>query len=134
MLGSAAHALCTSLISIHFPFKCSVIHLERMLRLPLRVKRTEQNERRQRSITCSKERSFKLLLFFLHSTTDSVSVLHITNQARHFSSSLTAFEMSNRPHKCRTITLRRTPHCTQEMTPPSHANAFDQTALMSQAF
>lgn len=48
VLGSAAHALCRSLISIHSLLKCSSIHLERVLRLALRVERILLNERWQR--------------------------------------------------------------------------------------
>lgn len=48
MLGSVAHALCRSLISIHSLLKCSSIHLERMLRLALRVERIQLNECWQR--------------------------------------------------------------------------------------
>lgn len=48
VLGSSAHALCRSLISIHSLLKCSSIHLERMLRLALRVERILLNERWQR--------------------------------------------------------------------------------------
>lgn len=39
VVGSAAHALCRSLISIHSLLKCSSIHLRRMLRLALKVER-----------------------------------------------------------------------------------------------
>lgn len=50
VLGSAAHALCRSLISIHSLLKCSSIHLERMLRLALRVERILLNECWQRPL------------------------------------------------------------------------------------
>lgn len=48
VLGSAAHALCRSLISIHSLLKCSSIHLEKMLRHALRVERMLLNECWQR--------------------------------------------------------------------------------------
>lgn len=59
VLGSVAHALCRSLISIHSLLKCSSIHLERMWRLARRVERILLNERWQRPLLQQQDLLYK---------------------------------------------------------------------------
>lgn len=85
VLGSAAHALCRSLISSHSLLKCSSIHLEKMLRHALRVERMLLNECRRDNRTCSIERDFKLFLI-------------VFTARSHISSSPTSDHISSRTH------------------------------------
>lgn len=109
VVGSAAHALCRSLISIHSLLKCSSIHLRRMLRLALKVERILLNEYRQRNATCSIERDFKLFLTFycfdwvIANTLTHILFPHFRShiKPKHFSFALTFFEMSHPSYQSR---------------------------------
>lgn len=109
MVGSTAHALCRSLISIHSLLKCSSIHLRRMLRLALKVERILLNEYRQRNATCSIERDFKLFLTFycfdwvIANTLTHILFPHFRShiKPKHFSFALTFFEMSHPSYQSR---------------------------------
>lgn len=109
-LGSAAHALRSSLDSVRAPLKCGSIHLERMLRLVLKVERMLPNEPRHRPSPRQHNllmvTDFKLLLIVLAlrrrvsriPRTQPALPLQITYQAKRTAyPELPSFEMS---HQC----------------------------------